>query len=192
MLTEPGTTPTRPPQTALPLPPDTHTRMQVKQGNTVALMSPNHVDYFAAFHGAARLGANTTPLNPAYTMYEVERQVEASGAVLMIAHRDCMDVVKAALERMDRTDMPVVVLDDIPDASAPNAFEALRTSTHAPDESLFPEIHGDSLVSLPYSSGTTGLPKGTMLSHNNLIANIMQGTQLEVRKQSSFRGHFIL
>jgi acyl-CoA synthetase (AMP-forming)/AMP-acid ligase II len=125
----------------------------VRQGDVIALCAPNSPEYAIAFHAIAALGAVVTTINPAYTTEEIGFQLEHCGARALIG----------APEMLDRARGRVDELYEIGDygevGSAPT-----------------PDIDPDDLVALPYSSGTTGLPKGVMLSHRNLVANILQST----------------
>jgi acyl-CoA synthetase (AMP-forming)/AMP-acid ligase II len=125
----------------------------VCEGDLVALCAPNSPEYAIAFHAVAALGAVVTTINPTYTTEEIGFQLEHCGARALIG----------GLEILDRARGRVDELYEVGDYGEPGPMPA-------------PDIDPDDLVALPYSSGTTGLPKGVMLSHGNLVANILQST----------------
>jgi len=139
----------------------------LKKGSTVALISPNHVDYFSALHGSFRLGCVVSPFNPLYTEYEIVSQLEKCSAEVVIVHPDIEPTLAKALSRPGHNVKHVITLDkEISDWRKIHAGSKV-------DRSL--QGSGSDVALLPYSSGTTGVPKGTMLSHDNLIVNIVQG-----------------
>ena len=112
-----------------------------------------------AFHAAATLGAIVTPVNPTLTPDEARRQLADSGARLVVT---LPELVPAASEAADGTRVErVLALDD----------PALQGATETGQVAVDPACD---LVALPYSSGTTGFAKGVMLTHRNLVANVVQ------------------
>jgi acyl-CoA synthetase (AMP-forming)/AMP-acid ligase II len=135
-------------------------RRGIGRGDVVALCAPNSPEYAIAFHGVTALGAVCTTINPVYTVDELAFQLEHSGARALLAGPDALDRAREAADRAGVGDVGVLaeLLDGDPGAAPANA------------------VGPDDLVALPYSSGTTGLPKGVMLTHRNLVANILQST----------------
>jgi 4-coumarate--CoA ligase len=135
-------------------------------GRVVALMAPNMSEYAAAFHGAAWAGCAVTTLNPGYGVAETRQQLRDCGAGLVVTTAALAETVRAALEGTEATE--IVLLDD-GDGGTPFA-EAFGPplAAQAPVDAA---VH---VAALPYSSGTTGLPKGVMLTHRNLVANVVQ------------------
>ncbi|MDZ4699869.1 MAG: AMP-binding protein [Rhodothermales bacterium] len=139
----------------------------LRQGDVVALYSPNVPEYAVVFFAVSMNGAVNTTINPTYTPDELHYQLVDSGAVFLVAHPAGVDTAwKAAKGTRVRH---IVVLGE---AENGISYETLRASREpAPVVTIDP---ANDLVVLPYSSGTTGLPKGVMLTHANLVANILQ------------------
>jgi len=140
----------------------------VKAGEVVAIFLSNSWEFCAAYHATTLAGAIPTLLNPTYREREVRYQLENSGAVVLIT---------------DGGNLAGINLSGLPDLrrvyttreAAPSAESFINLVGGA--KVTFPEPTQPSheqLAVLPYSSGTTGLPKGVMLSHHNLIANVYQ------------------
>ncbi len=135
-------------------------------GDTIALMSPNIPEYAVAFHGAAVAGVAVSTVNPTYTADEVRFQLQDSGALLLVTVALFIDTAREAMAGTDVTD--IVVIGEAPEGTLP-----VTALFGAPLEQV-PVDLDDHVVVLPYSSGTTGLPKGVMLTHRNLVANLCQ------------------
>ena len=140
----------------------------VKPGEVVAIFLANSWEFCAAYHAATLAGAIPTLLNPTYREREVRYQLENSGAVLLITDGGNIEGINLGglpnLRRVYTTRQPAPGAE--PFASLFNPVTAVN---HKPDQSS-----DQTLAALPYSSGTTGLPKGVMLSHYNLVANVYQ------------------
>ncbi|CAA9486923.1 MAG: 4-coumarate--CoA ligase 1 [uncultured Solirubrobacteraceae bacterium] len=139
----------------------------VGRGAVVAVMLPNGPEYPVAFLGIARSGAACTTLNPAYTSHEIRAQLADAGARVVVTTPDGVDKARAA----SGPDVRLVVLGGAASGEAIAFDELLRAAGPAPSVALDP---AEDLAALPYSSGTTGLPKGVMLTHRNLVANAAQ------------------
>jgi acyl-CoA synthetase (AMP-forming)/AMP-acid ligase II len=135
----------------------------VAKGDFVGLYAPNSVEYAVVLHGALLAGATVTTLNPLYREREVEHQLHDAGAKIVFTPSALVPVVEQAkaqlpgLERVLELEGVWDLARGAPGDPAPVAIDPERD-----------------LAVLPYSSGTTGLPKGVMLSHQNLTANIRQ------------------
>ncbi|HEX9112228.1 MAG TPA: AMP-binding protein [Terriglobales bacterium] len=137
-------------------------------GDVIAIFLPNSWEFAITYHAATLAGGIPTLLNPAYREREVRFQLENSGATFLITDAPL-------LEGIDLTRLPSlrrVFTTRHERGGCENFANLLRPST-AP----LPKPAQDSaqtLAALPFSSGTTGLPKGVMLSHHNLVANVYQ------------------
>ncbi|EAZ07174.1 hypothetical protein OsI_29419 [Oryza sativa Indica Group] len=137
----------------------------VCHGSTVMLLLPNSVEFAVAFLASSRLGAVTTTANPLHTPPEIAKQVAASGATVVVTEPAFVAKVSGL------AGVTVVATGDGAEGCA--SFAGLA----AADGSALPEVAIDvasDAVALPYSSGTTGLPKGVMLSHRGLVTSVAQ------------------
>jgi len=141
-------------------------RMGVGKGDVVMSLLRNCPEFAFAFLGAARLGAATTTANPFYTPHEIHRQAEAAGARLIVTEACAVEKVR---EFAAARGIPVVTVDGRFDGCAEFAEVVAAEELEADDD-----VHPDDVVALPYSSGTTGLPKGVMLTHRSLITSVAQ------------------
>ena len=135
------------------------------QGEVVAVMAPNCPDYGVVFHAVALAGGVVTTVNPTYTPGEVHHQLVDSGATRLVTVPMFLDTVTAAI-----ADSPVTEVYVIGEA---DGYASVASLAGAPLAEQVP-VDLDDVVVLPYSSGTTGLAKGVMLTHRNLVSNIEQ------------------
>jgi acyl-CoA synthetase (AMP-forming)/AMP-acid ligase II len=137
------------------------------KGDALGIYMPNLPEYAIAFHGAASTGGMSTTVNPLYTENELAHQLTDSGARLLITVPPFLEAAREAARRARVEDVYVVGEAD----GAKPFSELLGDPEDAPEVQIDPAID---VAVLPYSSGTTGLPKGVMLTHRNLVANLCQ------------------
>jgi 4-coumarate--CoA ligase len=138
-----------------------------------AILCPNVPAFATVFHGLLRAGATVTTINALYTADEIATQLTDAGADWLFT---VSALLPAAREAAERTGIPasrLVVLDGAD--GHPSLADLLAVGAPAPRVSFDPATH---VAVLPYSSGTTGRPKGVMLSHRNLVANVEQSRGL--------------
>jgi acyl-CoA synthetase (AMP-forming)/AMP-acid ligase II len=137
------------------------------KGDVLAVHMPNLPEYAIVFHGVAAAGGRCTTVNPLYTAGELAHQLTDSGATMIVTVAPFLDIATEAAAKAGVDDVFVVG-----EAEGATPFTELLG-----DPSDAPEVHIDptsDLAVLPYSSGTTGLPKGVMLTHRNLVSNLIQ------------------
>ena len=145
----------------------------VNKGDVVGIFSPNTPFYAVAFHGVLRAGAVATTVNSLYTADELASQLRDSGATVLITVSAFLDRAEAAVKAEGVRVSEIVVLDGAPGHAG--LADLLAADAAPPDVVIDPATD---LAVLPYSSGTTGRAKGVMLTHRNLVANIVQITEL--------------
>ncbi len=144
----------------------------IRKGDVVGILSPNVPEYAIAFHAIATIGAIVTPINPLYTAHEIALQLKDAGARLLITNAPFIDKAREAAEHAG-----IEELITFGHAEGATPFVSLLEGEGEPPQV---EINTrEDLAVLPYSSGTTGLPKGVMLTHHNLVANMSQMDGLE-------------
>ncbi|MFC8732103.1 AMP-binding protein [Luteimicrobium sp. NPDC057192] len=143
----------------------------LRPGDVVGLLCPNTPAFAVVFHGALRAGLTVTTINSLYTPDEIAAQLADSSARLLITVSPLAPGASAAAEKAGLAPGDVVVLDGPGEAADehPSLRDWLTAGHAAPDVTFDPATH---LAVLPYSSGTTGLAKGVMLTHRNLVANV--------------------
>jgi acyl-CoA synthetase (AMP-forming)/AMP-acid ligase II len=129
-------------------------RAGLEPGQPLALALPNSIDFALAFFGAMRAGAWVVPINPIYTPAEMEHQIHDSRARFLVTVPERAADLAAAVDSVFEIG---------------GRWNELLECGDTP-----PEVHSspDALAVLPYSSGTTEKPKGVMLTHANILANV--------------------
>nr|ACM69363.1 4-coumarate:CoA ligase [Humulus lupulus] len=146
-------------------------KIGVKQGDVVMVLLPNSPEYVLTFLGASYRGAMTTAANPFFTAAEIQKQAKASKTKLIVTQASYYDKVKDLEQEGDNKAIKFVCVD----SPVPEGWFHFSELSGA-DENDMPEVNisPDDVVALPYSSGTTGLPKGVMLTHKGLVTSVAQ------------------
>ena len=135
------------------------------KGDVLALMAPNMPEYAVVFHAVAMAGGIVSTINPTYTEAEVHSQLQDSGARILVTIPPLLAAVSRATAGTGAGEIYVL--------GEAHGAKPLASLFGAPLAGQVP-VGPDDVVALPYSSGTTGLCKGVMLTHRNLVANIAQ------------------
>ncbi|WP_193605225.1 AMP-binding protein [Nocardioides dongkuii] len=170
----------------------------VGPGDRVALVLPNCPSHLVAYHAALRLGAVVVELNPTYSVAELEHLLADCGAThALVWHKAVERVLAARAGTALRAVVSVDVSRDLPlrarlllrlpvrparekrdallgtvPADVPDWHALTR---RAPDDVPTAEVGADDLALLQYTGGTTGTPKAAMITHRNLVANLVHG-----------------
>lgn len=151
----------------------------VGHGDRVMILLHNSVEFVITFFGASFLGAVTTAANPFCTPLEIHKQFRASGAKLIVTQSPYVDKLRhEAFPRIigggEDNALTVLTIDDA--ANTPEGCLAFWELVTPADDAALPEvsISPDDPVVLPFSSGTTGLPKGVVLTHGGQVSNVAQ------------------
>ena len=144
--------------------------LDVRKWDQVALLLGNVPEFVYGLHGIMRLGAVAVPLNPMLTPEELGYVLADSEARAVIVEIDELPKVLAVRDRLASLDH-VLVVGPPPTPPGTRSFdEVLDAAGEAPD----PDLTDDDLALLAYTAGTTAEPKGAMLTHGNLMANLDQ------------------
>ena len=184
--------------------------LKVKKGDRFAIMLPNLLQYYIAVFGAMRAGCIIVNVNPLYTRYELEHQLEDSGATAIIVLANFADTLAAALANTPVRHVIITEIGDVfptpkkqivnfvvkyikrmvPKFNIDGALKYTRIIKRARNLSFDPvSITRGDVAYLQYTGGTTGIAKGAMLTHRNMIANVEQTYEwskvsLELGKES--------
>ncbi|MGQ9695603.1 MAG: long-chain-fatty-acid--CoA ligase [Thermodesulfobacteriota bacterium] len=159
-----------------------HMRMRPKE--RIAIMLPNCPQYIIAYYAILKMGGIVVNVNPMFVERELEFQLKDAGVANIIAFRDYYPRLEAVREKVD---LQRIILTDFQDASLPNlpsspplspekgVYELRELWTAGEDLSLSPLAgQPEDIALLQYTGGTTGLSKGAILTHRNLVANVLQ------------------
>jgi len=171
--------------------------LALRKGDRVALMMPNLLQYPVAMFGALRAGLVVVNVNPQYTVTELEHQLLDSGAAAIVVLENFAQTLQQVLQRNPTLKLAVVTTEVgdmlpvfkelltnavvkyvkkmVPPWTIPGAveFNAALRAGHALSLEDVPLGHSDTAF-LQYTGGTTGMAKGAMLTHGNMVANVQQ------------------
>ncbi len=161
----------------------------IEKGDRVALMLPNCPQYVISFFAIVRLGAVVTQINPMYVEREIEHILNDSGAETIVVYADVYERVRSVLPDTNLKTVIVVDFEGEPRRFDPghSSFGDFLSSDAdpAPDVDIDP---AEDVAALQYTGGTTGVSKGAMLTHRNLVANVQQTIDVFVRDPAQFTG----
>jgi len=159
-------------------------KLNIAKGERVALMCPNTLCFPVAMFGIIRVGAVQVNVNPMYTARELAHQLNDAQVDTIIVFSPSTTMLADIIDKTRVKNVITVDLDDLVNKGLPCApVDERLTETISFTDALAqgenielsePTLSQDDLLYLQYTGGTTGLSKGAMLSHGNLIANILQ------------------
>jgi long-chain acyl-CoA synthetase len=181
-------------------------RLGIGKGDRVGLFLPNVPHYVAAYYGAMKLGATVVNFSPLYTVPELAAQIEDSGTRILFTI-SASALLPNALEVMELTKLERLVVGSVAGALPPaksflyrllkrseiaerplggrvTAFSALIANDGRCD---MPSIDPHDIALIQYTGGTTGTPKGAMLTHQNLSANARQVVVIDPKPETEDR-----
>jgi Acyl-CoA synthetases (AMP-forming)/AMP-acid ligases II len=167
----------------------------LKKGDRVAVMMPNILQYPIALFGILRAGLIVVNTNPLYTPRELEYQLADSGAKAIVVLENFADTLEKVIAKTQIKHVITTQIGDllgfpksllvnlvikykkkmVPAWNIPDAISLSKAlSIGANARYTAPDVSLDDLAFLQYTGGTTGVPKGAMLSHGNIVANLLQ------------------
>ncbi|CZR54310.1 related to 4-coumarate-CoA ligase 2 [Phialocephala subalpina] len=144
-----------------------------KKDDCIGFYSPNCVDTPALTLGAFWAGAVVSPANPAYTAAELAFQLKDSGAKALITQAPCLKVASEAAKIAKIPQNRILLIGDERSSQVQHFSQFISSAKNSPLSKRVP-CKPSEMCFLVYSSGTTGLPKGVMLTHRNTIVNLLQ------------------
>ncbi|KAI9030493.1 phenylacetyl-CoA ligase [Hyaloraphidium curvatum] len=172
----------------------------LKRGEIACMFGPNDIRLPAIIFGLMGAGGGLSPSNPNYTVRELVHQLKSSGSTLLISHSTCLGPAKEAAAEAGLPDSRLILMDEgVP------GYPTVKGITERGKQLTDADVGGKVVLTereikevpslVPYSSGTTGLPKGVALSQYNLVANVLQFMYLrdpnEPPAESDYRPCFL-
>ncbi|KAL8767745.1 MAG: hypothetical protein Q9209_005831 [Squamulea sp. 1 TL-2023] len=147
-----------------------------RKGNVLALFTPNSIDTPSIIWGCHWAGGILSPANPGYTVDELVFQLKDSGAKALVTQKTLLPVATKAAKEVGIPEDRIILLGDHRDESM--RFKHFLSVRNIAGTSRYRRTKvnpQEDLAFLVYSSGTTGHPKGVMLSHKNIVSNLLMG-----------------
>ncbi|PMD47869.1 phenylacetyl-CoA ligase [Hyaloscypha variabilis F] len=165
------------------------TKWNWQKGDIMAVFTPNSADIAAVTFGTLWAGGIVCPMNNLYTVGELVSVLKSSGAKGLMTHISCLEVAReAALTVGFPLDRIILIGEPDPKGNVKHFSSLLDEREVVKKAEVNPK---EDLAFLVYSSGTTGLPKGVMLSHENIVVNILQSCSVE-REMLDWRNDSII
>ncbi|MFN3579084.1 MAG: AMP-binding protein [Pseudomonas sp.] len=157
--------------------------LELQPGDRIAIQLPNLLQYTIAIFGALKAGLVIVNTNPQYTPYETRHQFADSGAKALVVLDQLVPLVRRIQGETQIGHLIVTSLNDMAepqyqteDQDSTRFMQALREGANLP--AVEPQRGLDDLALLQYTGGTTGVSKGAMLSHRNILSNVLQAVSI--------------
>jgi len=162
-------------------------KLGVKKGDRVALALPNCPQYVIAYYGTLSAGAIVVNINPMYTFDELKFMMKNAGVETLVTFDGVLEVMRPLAKELKLKNVIITCVTDYIKGMPVSTAKSLKLEAGwyhysellegSPDESV-PKIEFKSsdIAMIQFTGGTTGLPKGAMLSHGNIIASVFQGS----------------
>lgn len=160
----------------------------IKKGDRISFFMSNGWEYFVGFYAAMKVGAVVSPMNPTFREREVKNQVNDAESKILLVQKDLFPVVEKTLAELPTLDQIIITRGSGKESGRFFALMDLLEQPLGVPPFSSPRIKPkEDLAALPYSSGTSGLSKGVMITHFNLVANTLQSLNaVEVREDDIF------
>ncbi|XP_026493886.1 probable 4-coumarate--CoA ligase 1 [Vanessa tameamea] len=159
--------------------------LKMAPGERIGLILPNLPEFVVLIHGAMRAGLVVTFANPLYTADEVQRQFSDCNVKAIATIEMFMPVAQEVSKSLKDYKGTIWVGGDDDTAKGIHGLRSLLMADYDAD---LPTLNCDDVCLIPYSSGTTGLPKGVMLTHKNLVSNLKQVQAPKMMKYEGEKG----
>eukprot|EP00759_Apiculatamorpha_spiralis_P017286 PhF_6_TR23318/c0_g1_i2/m.32958 len=148
----------------------------IGKGDVVLLHMYNHIHYASLWHGVVSCGAISSTVNTLATPEDLARQIKASGAKVIVTLPPLAQTAKDAVKYYEAN-----FKADNNNKAAPQVIEFVPEKHFSPESKCVLDMvgTGEDVCGLPFSSGTTGFPKGVQLTHSNITSNLLQVSQNE-------------
>ncbi|KAK0126538.1 hypothetical protein ONS95_008131 [Cadophora gregata] len=150
-----------------------------KKGDILATFTPNSADISTVVLGTLWAGGVVCPLNNLYPVSELSSLLKSSRAKGLVTHVSCLDVALKAAKKVGLSRERIVVIGERDKKGNVEHLEDLMGSGRDMERQRVMLSPEEDLAFLVYSSGTTGLPKGVMLTHRNIVANMLQAEVMD-------------
>lgn len=154
-------------------------RWSWKKGDVLVIVSPNSTETPALIWGCQWAGGVVSPANPAYTADELRYHLVDSEARGIVVHHLLAEVTKAAARQASIPESRILVIYDDREDAARKLDSVKRMTESLKPDCVRPKVKSTDLAFLVYSSGTTGLPKGGMIAHSNVVSSMVMQSHVE-------------
>lgn len=150
----------------------------IKKGDKIAIMSPNRPEWNFADFGIMQLGAAVVPLYPTLSEQDLTHIInDAEVRIIIVSDQEMRDKIQTVLAKSNLS-IPLYSFDKIEGANSWDDLLATGQSLSIDIEEYKRAVHENDLLTLIYTAGTTGRPKGVYLSHKNLLSNVLDAQML--------------